>query len=77
MPQLSLYLDDRTMNALRENAAAEHMSMSKYASRCIAWGNSRSAWPADFWNLYGSIEDETFERPTGLSPELDTADGDL
>lgn len=77
MPQLSLYLDDDTMDAMREHATAEHLSLSKYASRCIASGNSSSAWPSDFWNLYGSIKDDTFERPVELDPELDASDGEL
>jgi hypothetical protein len=33
MPQLSLYLDDETMDALRHNAAKEGLSLSYYTRR--------------------------------------------
>ena len=71
MPQLSLYLDDAAMDRLREKAASEHVSLSKYASNCIAREPVRSSWPNGFWDLYGSIEDDSFERPEELDYVLD------
>ena len=67
MPQLSLYIDDETMNAMRTRAASEGVSLSRYAAdsirerlespnRCAASG---------YWDrLYGYLAgDGTFQRP--------------
>ena len=70
MPQLSLYLDDQTMETLRNDAAREGTSLSKHARHLIS-NNASSAWPAGFWDLYGSIDDPTFVRPPDEPYDLD------
>lgn len=77
MPQLSLYLDESTMERLRERAASEHVSLSKFAAHCIAEDDCHSAWPAGFWELYGSIDDDSFACPDELDPALDAPRGQL
>ena len=67
MPQLSLYLDDSTLSVLRDSAARANCSMSKYAGDLIRKDAERSAWPNDFWSLYGSIADDSFTEPAELS----------
>lgn len=68
MPQLSLYLDDASMAQLRKNAAAAKLSLSKYALRKIN-EPSRSGWPDGWFDLYGSITDETFVAPDDPVPD--------
>ena len=70
MPQLSLYLDDDTMDLLRQDAAREGVSLSKHASRVIR-ESSTSAWPKGFFDLYGALDDDTFVVPPELSWEDD------
>ncbi len=70
MPQLSLYLDDKTMTDLRESAATERLSLSSYARKLIR-DRSDSTWPAGFWGLYGALEDESFALPAELDFTLD------
>ena len=66
MPQLSLYLDDATMDKLRNDASREGVSLSRHAARLIqADGSSRC--PLGFFDLFGSVSDSTFVEP----PELD------
>lgn len=70
MPQLSLYLDDATMEEVRRNAEAADVSLSQYVSGVLKKANS-STWPRGFFDLYGSIDDESFSEPAELPFELD------
>ncbi|CDD68010.1 putative uncharacterized protein [Eggerthella sp. CAG:368] len=70
MPQLSLYLDDTTMDVLRRSAEKEGVSLSHYARRLIQ-DQASSAWPVSFWGTYGSVKDDSFVAPEELDPELD------
>ena len=71
MPQLSLYLDDDTMDILRQDATREGVSLSKHASRVIR-ENNVSAWPKGCFDLYGALDAETFVAPPELSWEDDS-----
>ena len=75
MPQLSLYLEDKEMETLREDAKREGVSLSRYAARLIRENAGRSKWPAGYWDsVYGCLDDETFVVSSeGLSPEFDDA----
>ncbi len=70
MPQLSLYLDDATMEALRSDAGRERVSLSQYARQLIR-ERAESAWPAGFWDTYGALSDPTFVVPAELDASLD------
>lgn len=69
MPQLSLYMDDATMELLRVSAEKEGLSLSKYARKQLSKPNN--VWPDSFWETYGAINDESFVIPSDISPELD------
>ena len=61
MPQLSLYLDDDTMETLRAAARGEGVSMSKYASGLIRERARFGGWPQGYWeDVYGCLHDDTF-----------------
>jgi len=66
MPQLSLYLDDETMKELRENAAREKSSLSKYVTDMLR-DKRKSAWPKGYWDIYGALQDSSFVIPDELS----------
>lgn len=68
MPQLSLYIDEKTLHKIELAAKIEHLSISKYVVRALNKSMS-DTWPASFTNLYGSIDDESFEveRSTDFS----------
>lgn len=70
MPQLSLYLDEVTMGGLRDRAKQNDVSLSKYV-RSLLRQDTTSKWPEGFFDLYGSIDDDTFVRPPELDPALD------
>lgn len=59
MPQLSLYLDESSMEALRRDAARAGKSLSKYAAEKIK-APAADPWPKSFWATYGALTDESF-----------------
>ncbi|MDR1712680.1 MAG: antitoxin [Coriobacteriales bacterium] len=63
MPQLSLYLDAQTMKLVEKNAKLEQSSLSKYVASLIKDRNAQH-WPSGFWDLYGSIDDDSFVAPS-------------
>ncbi len=59
MPQLSLYIDEKTLRQLQIAAEIEHLSISKYAVKKLN-ESMHAKWPDHYEDLYGSIVDETF-----------------
>lgn len=68
MPQLSLYLDDATMECLRAESSRQGMSLSKFARTRLS--EKPSAWPSSFWDTYGAA-DESFSLPSEPDAALD------
>ena len=74
MPQLSLYIDDATMNTLQASARAEGVSMSRYAAGLIQERDRQGGWPRGYWeSVYGCLSDDFGMSVSSddLSPELD------
>ena len=76
MPQVSLYVDDATMDDLRTEAAREGVSLSKYVASRVRRherADTPSGLPSSFFeNLYGCLaDDDSFVRPPQLGYELD------
>ena len=73
MPQLSLYVDDATMETLRTSARGEGVSMSRYASNLIRERAQNGGWPQGYWeSIYGCLDDTDFgDLDEGLHAELD------
>ena len=64
MPQLSLYLDEPTMEMLREKSSRAHQSMSRYVTGLIRESGEGRGWPAGYWdNIYGCLRDPSFVGP--------------
>lgn len=72
MPQLSLYLDNKTLAAVENKAKARKISISKYVKEAIE-RDIHSYWPKDYFSLFGSIADPTFKAPKELKFEADRA----
>ena len=73
MPQLSLYLNDATMETLRSAARSEGISMSQYASRLIQERAASPLWPHGYWEtIYGCLGDDDLAIDgEGLDSRLD------
>jgi len=61
MPQVSLYLDAKTLKAVETKAKAWNMSISKYLKELIQ-KDVHSNWPKDYFAPFGSIKDPTFKQ---------------
>ena len=71
MAQLSLYVDDSTMEDLRRDAAREGKTLSKYTAGVLRERKERNGWPRGFFNLYGACDDDTFVAPPDVPFDLD------
>ena len=67
MAQVSLYVDDATLAELREKAKGQGVSLSKYVGQIVEEHCAASKWPQGFFDLYGSVTDETFVEPDDVS----------
>ena len=80
MPQVSLYVDDAALKALRADAEREGVSLSKHVARRLratqpsapARCGTPSGMPAGFFErFFGCIDDDTFVRPEQPGFSLD------
>ncbi len=64
MPQISLYIDEETLKKVEKAAKKEHVSISKWVGLNIQRSLEKE-YPKGYFNLFGSIKDETMvaERP--------------
>lgn len=56
MPQVMLYLDEETEQAMRAAADREGLPYSRWVARLIR-AAARNSWPEDFLSLAGSLPD--------------------
>lgn len=68
MPQLSLYIDDATMEKVRNESSRQGVSISRFARTRLSEGIS--AWPSSFWGTYGAATPD-FSLTEKLDAELD------
>jgi len=66
MPQLSLYLDNKTLKAVELKAKARKISVSRYVKEAIE-KDIHSHWPEDYFRLFGSVSDPTLRVPQEIS----------
>ncbi len=62
MPQISLYIDAETLKEVETAANSANLSISKFVSRVIK-KSLKSEWPENFFQLFGSIHDDSFSVP--------------
>ena len=63
MPQLSLYMDEPTMEGLRR--------LSKFVAGVLRDRDTNGLWPHGFFDLYGVCDDDTFVEPPEIPWEFD------
>ncbi|MDF3821830.1 toxin-antitoxin system, antitoxin component [Leptospira sp. 96542] len=66
MPQLSLYLDQDTLKKIELAAKKEKVSISQWVKGKLQ-NSFEKKWPDNFFQLYGSIDDDSFNKPDTLS----------
>lgn len=63
MPQISLYIDEKTLKKVESAAMRQHVSISKWVAEQIR-AKVEPVYPLDYENIFGSISDDTFVRPS-------------
>ena len=62
MSQLTIYLDEVSLGEVKRSARREHVSVSKWAKRCLCEA-VRHTWPPDYFGLFGALDDSDLSRP--------------
>lgn len=66
MPQISLYIDEKTLKKVESAAKQQRLSISKWVAEQIR-SKVDPVYPADYDKLFGSIKDDTFIKPESPS----------
>ena len=69
MPQLSLYLDEKTLKLVQQSAKLSRISVSKWVANQLK-AQLHNEWPQEYFKLFGAIADPSF----GRSEPMTTAD---
>ena len=72
MAQLTIYLDDDSIQRIEAAAAREKSSVSKWVKTRLVDALD-SKWPHGYFELFGSLADGDFSRPAQLDPGLDAS----
>lgn len=62
MPQISIYVDEKTLRKIENTALRQNVSISKWVAEQIR-SKVEPVYPLNFEKLVGSIDDESFIRP--------------
>ena len=70
MAQLTIYLDEQSIQRIEEAASAEHVSVSRWVkARLIR--SLDGEWPAGYFALEGSLDDEDLRMVAAPDPAYD------
>ena len=71
MSQLSLYIQTDILNKIEYAAKKENLSISMWAKEKLE-NSLKSEWSEDFLNLFGSIQDSSFQKSKALHFKSDS-----
>jgi len=73
MAQLTIYLDEKTQAKAKRAAKLANCSLSRWAREQLsAAADEGQSWPEGYFELFGSVQDASFEAPEAIDPELDS-----
>ena len=72
MSQLTIYLEEDALKRIRRMARGEKRSVSEWAREKMLHGTA-SIWPPRYFDLFGAVKDDTFERPAQGRFDADAA----
>jgi len=70
VPQISLYIDEKTLKKIENAAKRQHISISRWVAEQLR-SKIELIYPAGFEDLFGSIQDETFVEPDEIAFDYD------
>jgi len=62
MPQISLYIDEPTLKKIETAARKQRLSISKWVAQQLR-ARIDPVYPIHYEDLFGSISDDSFQRP--------------
>jgi hypothetical protein len=62
MAQLTIYLDDESIQKIGEAAARENSSVSRWVKSKLLTA-LETQWPSGYFDVFGSLKDVDLERP--------------
>jgi hypothetical protein len=62
MSQMTIYLDEPSMRAIKRSAKREHVSVSNWARQRLCEA-VRETWPDDYFCTFGALQDGDLIRP--------------
>ena len=65
MPRLSISLDEATLKKVEKAAKSSNVSMSRWVRDTLI-RSLENEWPENFFELFGSIRDDSFRSPENL-----------
>ena len=65
MPQVTLYFDETTLRRVERAATLGNVSVSKWV-RGRLLRSLEDDWPDGYFDLFGAIQDPSFDRPADL-----------
>lgn len=77
MAQLTIYLDEESHRLVEEAAKREGCSLSQWARGHLVTAAHPKGWPEGFFELFGSIGDESFVEPEELAWSEDAPRAEL
>ena len=72
VPQLTIYLDREMERRVREAARHEGKSLSRWAGEQLGRAAGAGRWPEGYFELFGSVSDESFREVEELPAAADT-----
>ncbi|MCK5520102.1 toxin-antitoxin system, antitoxin component [bacterium] len=76
MPQISLYVDKDTLTKIETLSKMQHSSISKWVRDQIQ-NAVHETYPDNFFNLFGSVSNNSVKRPDPLPISLDAVREEL
>ncbi|MBU1101216.1 MAG: toxin-antitoxin system, antitoxin component [Bacteroidetes bacterium] len=71
MPQISLYIDEKTLKKIEVVASLENISLSKWVGSRIKEALDNN-YPPKYFELFGSVKDDTLKEPEELYNSSDS-----
>ena len=65
MSQVTIYVPEKEARVMREAARREKRSVSEWARERLS-GDLQESWPPGYFDLLGSLRDESLKRPTDV-----------
>lgn len=70
MAQISIYIDNQTLKQIEKAATKDHDSISQWVKKRLI-ASLKTAWPKDYADLFGSVNEESFHKPNQLKFSVD------